>query len=147
MTPIERAQIDAARRLLDEVLRLDATAAGEPGEMPAPILAACVILDPLLEATHQGTCYAAALAGDAGQLLCAVTRAQSQIAQIDTSGTRPPADLARIGYEAYAQATGGLTFDGRQMPTFDRVIARDRERGTKVSAAWAAAAVAIRGAR
>jgi hypothetical protein len=89
VTPIERAQIDAARRLLDHVLTLDATASGEAGEMPAPILAACVILDPLLEATHQGTCYAAALAGDAGQLLCAVTRALSQIAQVDTSGTRP----------------------------------------------------------
>lgn len=87
MTPIERAQVRAASRLLEYVLELDQETGAETA--PAPVIADAVILDPLLQATNQGTCSAALEAADAGQLLCAVTRAQSQIAQIDTSGTRP----------------------------------------------------------
>lgn len=52
--------------------------------------------------------------------------------------------LGQIGYEAYALFTGGKTWDGKPMPTWDEVVARDAERGTKVSGAWEAAASAIR---
>lgn len=45
-------------------------------------------------------------------------------------------DLGRVGYEAYARATGGKTFDGRAMPTWGELPAG-------VSAAWAAAAEAV----
>lgn len=47
--------------------------------------------------------------------------------------------LGQIGYEAYAVATGGKTWDGRDMPTWEQVLAS----GTKVAVAWAAAADAI----
>lgn len=30
-------------------------------------------------------------------------------------------DYARIGYEAYREASGGTTFDGRPMPTWDEL--------------------------
>lgn len=46
---------------------------------------------------------------------------------------------AQIGYEAYAKFTGGKTFDGRDMPTWEQVVSC----GTKVAGAWAAAAEAI----
>lgn len=50
--------------------------------------------------------------------------------------------LGQIGYEAYAQSTGGKTFDGRDMPTWQEI--RDREGKTpKVTKAWEAAADAI----
>lgn len=45
----------------------------------------------------------------------------------------------QIGYEAYAAHTGGKTFDGRDMPTWEQVVAS----GTKVAGAWEAAAAAI----
>jgi len=45
----------------------------------------------------------------------------------------------QIGYEAYAAHTGGKTFDGREMPTWEQVVAS----GTKVAGAWEAAADAI----
>lgn len=45
-------------------------------------------------------------------------------------------ELGRAGYEAYARATGGKTFDGRTMPTWGELPAG-------VSAAWAAAAEAV----
>lgn len=48
--------------------------------------------------------------------------------------------LARVGYEAYKTSTGGKTFDGRDMPTFDAII----ERTPHVARAWEAAADAIR---
>ena len=50
----------------------------------------------------------------------------------------------QIGYEAYSRFTGGKTWDGKPMPTWEEVCARDAERGTKVSGAWEAAAIAIR---
>lgn len=49
----------------------------------------------------------------------------------------------QVGYEAYAAHTGGKTFDGRPMPTWDEVKAS----GTKVAGAWEAAAAAILGVR
>jgi len=47
--------------------------------------------------------------------------------------------LGQIGYEAYAVATGGKTWDGRDMPTWAQVLAS----GTKVAAAWEFAAQGI----
>lgn len=47
--------------------------------------------------------------------------------------------LGQIGYEAYARHTGGKTFDGRLMPTWEQVVAG----GTAVAGAWEAAAQAI----
>jgi len=44
--------------------------------------------------------------------------------------------FARAGYEAYARFTGGKTFDGRAMPTFDALEQRIKD-------AWAAAAMGI----
>lgn len=44
--------------------------------------------------------------------------------------------FARAGYEGYARFTGGKTFDGRPMPTFDALEQRIKD-------AWAAAAMAI----
>lgn len=43
---------------------------------------------------------------------------------------------ARAGYEAYARFTGGKTFDGRAMPTFNALEQRIKD-------AWAAAAMGI----
>lgn len=43
-----------------------------------------------------------------------------------------PLDLGKIGYEAYAEYTGGKTYDGRDMPSWDDV--------GNVQNAWAAAA-------
>jgi hypothetical protein len=50
-----------------------------------------------------------------------------------------PKSKGQIGYEAYAAFTGGKTFDGRDMPTWEQVKAS----GTKVADAWEAAARAI----
>lgn len=149
MTPIERSQIDAVAKLLGRALVLDSPpGVGEPdGVSEAQATAAAVIVDPLLVATNQGTAGDALATGEPGQIAAAAGRALAQVLQIDLGGERPPADLARIGYEAYAKATGGLTFDGRRMPSWGEIVTRDRERGTKVSAAWAAAALAIRGER
>ena len=47
--------------------------------------------------------------------------------------------LGQIGYEAYAKSTGGKTFDGRDMPTWEQVKAS----GTKVAQAWEDAAEAM----
>ena len=47
-------------------------------------------------------------------------------------------DLGKTGYEAYAKYTGGKTFDGRDMPTWDALPENIRE-------AWRAAARAIVG--
>ncbi len=44
--------------------------------------------------------------------------------------------FARAGYEGYSRFTGGKTFDGRQMPTFDALELRIKD-------AWSAAAMAI----
>ncbi|MCM2390205.1 hypothetical protein [Streptomyces albipurpureus] len=46
------------------------------------------------------------------------------------------ADLARIGFLAYAAHTEGQTWDGWEMPVWDDV-------GSRVQGAWAAAAAAI----
>lgn len=46
--------------------------------------------------------------------------------------------LGEIGYEAYAQSTGGKTFDGRDMPTFAEVFASKPH----VAKAWEDAAIA-----
>lgn len=50
------------------------------------------------------------------------------------------AELARIGYDGYYASTGGKTFDGRDMPTFDEIAARS----PTVVRAWEANAAAIR---
>jgi len=56
----------------------------------------------------------------------------------DAPGSRPSAlDVARAGYDGYADHTGGKTFDGRDMPQWDDLPDR-----TQV--AWVAAVVAIR---
>lgn len=44
--------------------------------------------------------------------------------------------LGQIGYEAYAQSTGGKTYDGRDMPTWEQV----QERTPRVAKAWEDAA-------
>jgi hypothetical protein len=44
--------------------------------------------------------------------------------------------LAQIGYEGYAEQTEGLTFDGRQMPSWAELPDRTRT-------AWAMAAMRI----
>lgn len=51
----------------------------------------------------------------------------------------PSKTPGQIGYEAYARHTGGVTFDGREMPTWEAL----RCSGTKVAGAWEAAARAI----
>lgn len=42
----------------------------------------------------------------------------------------------RIGYKAYAESTGGKTFDGRDMPSWEKLPPRVKD-------AWQAAAAAI----
>ena len=50
--------------------------------------------------------------------------------------------MGQIGYEAYAESTGGKTFDGRDMPTWEQI--REREGDVpKVTRAWEAAAAKI----
>ena len=44
--------------------------------------------------------------------------------------------LGKTGYEAYAQSTGGKTFDGRDMPLWDDLPSRVKD-------AWNAATVAV----
>ena len=38
-------------------------------------------------------------------------------------------EQARRGYEGYAKSTGGKTFDGRDMPTWDELPARIQAAG------------------
>lgn len=33
--------------------------------------------------------------------------------------------LGQIGYEAYGNSTGGKTFDGRDMPTWEEIVLRE----------------------
>lgn len=42
----------------------------------------------------------------------------------------------QIGYEAYARSTGGKTFDGRDMPTFEQLPDR-------IKKAWEDATMAV----
>lgn len=50
--------------------------------------------------------------------------------------------MGQIGYEAYAESTGGKTWDGRDMPTWEQI--REREGDVpKVTRAWEAAAAKI----
>lgn len=54
--------------------------------------------------------------------------------------TRPSkSPLGSVGYEAYAQSTGGKTFDGRDMPRWSDLPER-------IQKAWNDASLAIRGA-
>ena len=53
------------------------------------------------------------------------------------------AELARIGFEAYGESTGGKTWDGKPIPPYEVVA----ERTPHVARAWEAAAVAILKAR
>jgi len=53
------------------------------------------------------------------------------------------AELAKIGFEAYGESTGGKTWDGKPIPPY-AVVA---ERTPHVARAWEAAAVAILKAR
>ncbi|MFD7410136.1 hypothetical protein [Kitasatospora purpeofusca] len=48
----------------------------------------------------------------------------------------PDQTPAEIAYAAYGAATGGLTHDGRPMPTWDQL-------GDRIQHAWAAAALAL----
>lgn len=45
-------------------------------------------------------------------------------------------DLAQVAYEGYAAFTGGKTFDGREMPTWEALPERTRS-------AWQAALAAV----
>jgi hypothetical protein len=45
-------------------------------------------------------------------------------------------DYGQIGYEAYAEFTGGKTWDGRDMPKWDNLP-------NKIKEAWLEAALAI----
>ena len=45
-------------------------------------------------------------------------------------------ELAKLGYEAYAVATGGKTWDGKDMPTWDQLPER-------IQTAWTAATCKI----
>lgn len=47
-----------------------------------------------------------------------------------------PLNNGRIGYEAYAAFTNGKTFDGRDMPTWDKLP-------TNIQAAWQAATTTV----
>ena len=47
--------------------------------------------------------------------------------------------LGKRGYEAYAVSTGGKTYDGRDMPTWDQLPERIRQ-------AWIAAAADVKDA-
>lgn len=47
-----------------------------------------------------------------------------------------PRTLAKIAYEGYAEFTGGLTFDGRKMPSWTELNERIRN-------AWGAAVNAV----
>jgi hypothetical protein len=49
----------------------------------------------------------------------------------------PDETYGRAGYEAYGRSTGGKTFDGRDMPTWN-------ELPQKIRTAWCDAAMAIR---
>ncbi len=59
-------------------------------------------------------------------------RLEAATAELEPDALR----LARAGYEGYSRYTGGKTFDGRTMPTFDALEHR-------IKAAWAAAATGI----
>ena len=48
-------------------------------------------------------------------------------------------ELGAVAYAAYAQSTGGRTFDGRDMPTWEQIA----ERTPHVARAWEAAAAAV----
>lgn len=48
---------------------------------------------------------------------------------------------ARLAYEAYREAAGGLTSDGRPMPTWDELA--QLPHGARTRSLWAAAAAAI----
>lgn len=45
-------------------------------------------------------------------------------------------DLGEKAYRAYGESTGGKTFDGRDMPSWDDL-------GERIQAAWCAAAQAV----
>ncbi|HEY6116971.1 MAG TPA: hypothetical protein VI172_13535 [Candidatus Dormibacteraeota bacterium] len=47
-----------------------------------------------------------------------------------------PAELARVAYAAYGEATGGLNYQGLPMPDFDDL-------GDTIQRAWIAAATAV----
>lgn len=72
---------------------------------------------------------------------CPDARANAdRITGIRSPTPRPtPAQLARLGYDAYKVSTGGKTFDGRDMPTFDAIA----DLTPHVARAWEAAAEAI----
>lgn len=48
-------------------------------------------------------------------------------------------DLAQLAYRAYAESTGGKTWDGRDMPDWDGL-------GERIQGAWTAAAEEVRAA-
>ena len=50
-------------------------------------------------------------------------------------------DYAKIGYEAYRAASGGTTFDGRPMPTWEEL--EQLPHGARTRRLWADAAEAI----
>ncbi len=56
--------------------------------------------------------------------------------------TPEPRTLGQTGYEAYAAHTGGLTWDGKPMPTWADILVREGDR-PRVTAAWESAAEAI----
>lgn len=50
---------------------------------------------------------------------------------------------AKIAYNAYRTNTGGKTWDGKDMPTWDEVLDRDAGKSVGVSFNWAAACRAV----
>ena len=50
--------------------------------------------------------------------------------------------LGRIAYEAYNEAKGGLTYDGKPIPSWDSLP--EKPGGREVMAAWESAAKAAR---
>lgn len=48
-------------------------------------------------------------------------------------------ELARIAFDAYGASTGGKTYDGRMIPPFDEI----RAKNPRVAAAWEAAVRAV----
>lgn len=57
---------------------------------------------------------------------------------MNTHTPKDPAEYGRVAYQAYAASTGGKTYDGRDMPTWEGLTPRIRE-------AWSAAAGAVIG--
>ncbi len=61
---------------------------------------------------------------------------ESAVGQDATQEGAPGINFARVAYEAYAEFTGGKTFDGRDMPAWPDLT-------TRIQSAWGAAIAAV----